>query len=97
MKLPYYVYQKTYLRCSVVIQGCFPHLGLIFVSSHVNKSVIRVKLLMKSFILFCIRRLGIIFIQKYNYKHKLIQRQIPGENQPFIYIIFEAQLRHSTI
>jgi hypothetical protein len=82
--LPYYKYQTTYPGCSLVTQACFPHLGLIFVSSRLFKSVIRVKLLSRNFISFCIRRLGIIFIKKCNYNHKLIQRQVPEEIKPLL-------------
>jgi len=35
-------------------------------------------------------------IQKYNHEHKLIPEQLPGEINPLLTLLFDAQLCHGT-
>jgi len=40
--------------------------------------------------------LELFFIQKYNHEHKLIQEQIPVENNPLFTLLYDTQLHHAT-
>jgi hypothetical protein len=37
------------------------------------------------------------FIHKYNHEHKLIQKQIPGENIRLFTLLYDAQFHHTIV